>query len=392
MLITSKVTQKFRPVALLAAGLFISLASACACGVRAFAKVTPANDLTLTIRALGRTYEFSYPEIDFDGNEYYLKNAAAVADGIFLDTVTRPFDASYTVDRNSAEPFRYVAEKNGRGINRDKLLADVTRALNGGKRSVTAEEVVLRPNVTLGELKSRTKLLSSFETSYKTSGAARKKNIALACEYIGYRTLNPRCEFSFNAAVGERTESRGFGAATVIVGGEFTSGVGGGVCQVSSTLYACAVNAGMRVTQRRRHTLLVGYTAPSFDAMVSDGASDLRFINSSDYPVVLVADADGERVRIRLYGKPDGKTYKFTSEITQLIEPDAPKIVECADLDYGVTVVKTRPARGAKSKGWLFVFKDGRQIEKRLMSSDAYPAVCGITLKGTKIPSPDKAP
>ena len=97
----------------MAAGLFISLASACACGVRAFAKVTPANDLTLTIRALGRTYEFSYPEIDFDGSEYYLKNAAAVADGIFLDTVTRPFDASYTVDRNSAEPFRYVAEKNG---------------------------------------------------------------------------------------------------------------------------------------------------------------------------------------------------------------------------------------------------------------------------------------
>ena len=301
MLITSKVTQKFRPVALLAAGLFISLASACACGVRAFAKVTPANDLTLTIRALGRTYEFSYPEIDFDGSEYYLKNAAAVADGIFLDTVTRPFDASYT-------------------------------------------------------------------------------------------TLNPRCEFSFNAAVGERTERRGFGAATVIVGGEFTSGVGGGVCQVSSTLYACAVNAGMRVTQRRRHTLLVGYTAPSFDAMVSDGASDLRFINSSDYPVVLVADADGERVRIRLYGKPDGKTYKFTSEITQLIEPDAPKIVECADLDYGVTVVKTRPGRGAKSKGWLLVFKDGRQIEKRLISSDAYSAVCGVTLKGTKIPSPDKAP
>lgn len=101
-------------------------------------------------------------------------------------------------------------------------------------------------------------------------------------------------EFSFNAAVGERTEERGYSTAKVIENGKFVEGVGGGVCQVSSTVYNCALLSGLTVTERHRHSLAVSYVEPSFDAMVSYSYADLRFYNDTGKSVFIVADADGE--------------------------------------------------------------------------------------------------
>lgn len=151
----------------------------------------PKNDYVLCVNAVGRTYEFSYPDIDFDGNGYYLKNIDAVTDGIFADTVVRPKDAEVRVSPELDEPFTYVKERSGTGINRRKLAEDISAALKCGGRVVNAETEELFPSVTLADLKAETRPLSVFETVYSFSGEARKSNIALACDYIGYRRIAP---------------------------------------------------------------------------------------------------------------------------------------------------------------------------------------------------------
>ncbi|CDE22264.1 vancomycin B-type resistance protein VanW [Acidiphilium sp. CAG:727] len=378
----NKLKKRIFPVALSATGFFIFFYAFLMKITVVFAYPLPEFDYALTVYALGKTYEFNYPEIDKNEYGYYIKGLDGIVDGVYSDTLVRAKDADFTADVNAEDPFIFSKESCGRCIDKDKLKADIAYALQNGKRVVTAATTELKPEIKLTELKSRMKLLSIFETNYYSSGAARKNNIALACRLIGYKTILPGREFSFNETVGERTEARGFKSATIITGGRFTDGVGGGVCQVSSTVYACAALADMRITARRNHSLTVGYTSPSFDAMVSDGLSDLRFVNTREYPVTIVADADGNRVRVRIYGKPNGKSYKLESSVSGYIEPKAPEIIETDELSEGESVVKVRPKTGMKSKAWLCVYDGGILVEKRLLSSDVYSALNGVIAVG----------
>ena len=111
-------------------------------------------------------------------------------------------------------------------------------------------------------------------------------------------------EFSFNYTIGERTERRGYKKAKIIVGGEFVDGVGGGVCQVSTTLYNAVLLAGLKVVECHPHSLPVSYVEPSFDAMVNSGWADLKFINDTHNPVIIRARADGAKLTIQIFGEP----------------------------------------------------------------------------------------
>ena len=378
----NKSKKRIFPVALSATGFLILFNALLMKITVAFAYPLPVCDYALTVYALGKTYEYNYPEIDKNEYGYYIKGLDGIVDGIYSDTVVRAQNADFTANVNSDYPFTFSKESYGKCIDKEKLKSDITLALQNGKRIVNADTLTLKPEIALTALKSRMKLLSTFETNYNSSGAARKSNIALACNYIGCKTILPGREFSFNETVGERTEARGFKFATVITGGKFTDGVGGGVCQFSSTVYACAALADMKITARRNHSLTVGYTSPSFDAMVSDGLSDLRFVNAREYPVTIVADADGNRVRVRIYGKPNGKSYKLESFISEYIEPKEPEIIETDELEKGESVVKVRPKTGIKSKAWLCVYDGDKLVEKRLLSSDVYSALNGVIAVG----------
>lgn len=330
---------------------------------------------------MGKEYKFYYPEIDICGGKYYLKRSKEVVDGIFRDTVVRPVDASYSVDPTAEDAFTYESERLGKGIDRDELEREIDFALNGGDGMVTAKIKTLPPNVTLDELKVNTRLIASYSTYYGNSGEGRKNNIALAAKYIGVATVEVGEEFSFNRAVGERTTERGFSSATVIQNGKFVDGVGGGVCQVSSTVYACALSAGMTVTERRNHSLLVSYTLPSLDAMVSS-ASDLKFINDRERPVYLVVDADGEKVRARIYGKDDGSEYEISSEVSEYVEPPETSTVETYDLPKGEYVIAVKPKRGAISNAYISKVVDGETVWRKRLTCDVYSPLAGVILVG----------
>lgn len=369
---------KLLPVAFIAAGFIVSSA---ALGVTANAAPLFRTEKTLEIVALGKKYEFFYPEIDYSCGEYYLKNAKSVVDGIFKDTVVRPRDACYRVEPSAENAVTYDREENGKGVDEEKLLNDISVALNKGVKRIIAEEKILYPTVKLSDLKERTQLVSSFSTVYNSSLAPRKNNIALAAKYISYKVLKSGEEFSFNEIVGKRSEERGFSSAKVIENGKFTEGVGGGVCQVSSTVYASALSAGLKITERRNHSLLVGYTEPSFDAMVSS-ASDLKFVNPYPVPVIIVVDADGCRVRARVYGEKTGAVYKLASEVSEYIDPPEEQIIETYDLLCGERLPMVYAKRGAKSQAYLEKFVNGELVSRVKISSDYYSPLTGITLVG----------
>ena len=147
-------------------------------------------------------------------------------------------------------------------------------------------------------------LVASFSTSF-AEVPNRVHNLRLACRAVNGTVLGPGEEFSFNRVVGERTEARGYRSAKIIADGDFVEGVGGGVCQVSTTLYNAAMLAGLRQVEVHRHSLAMHYVASSRDAMVS-AWSDLRFANDGPMPAYLYATINNGKVIVRIYGVEQG--------------------------------------------------------------------------------------
>ncbi len=143
-----------------------------------------------------------------------------------------------------------------------------------------------------------TKMAASFETRFsrRGGGARRAQNIELAAQAIDGTVLQPGQSFSFNEVVGRRTLQRGYTWAPIIVGDELRPGVGGGICQVASTLYAAVLHAAMQIKERWAHSRPSSYIRMGLDATVSYPSKDLRFINSLPYPVVLHLHFPDERV------------------------------------------------------------------------------------------------
>lgn len=223
-------------------------------------------------------------------------------------------------------------------------------------------------------------LIASFTTYYGESSAGRKHNVALACSLIDGITLYPEDEFSFNSTVGKRTEERGFKSAYIIKNGEFVEGVGGGVCQVSSTLYNAVLLADLTVTKVSPHSLPVSYVSPSFDAMVSSG-SDLRFVNTLNAPVTIKASADGKYVKCEIYGVA-GRKVRRVSETLETI-PNETVYVDDESLPMGQESVDSYGHVGLKSVGYLEYVSDGK-CEKVLIRRDTYAPQKRIILRGTK--------
>ena len=178
------------------------------------------------------------------------------------------------------------------------------------------------------------RLRAEFYTNYKSSSAERKNNIALASKSLNNVFVDVGGEFSFNRTVGARTEKRGYQKAKIIVKGEFTEGVGGGVCQVSTTLYNAILLAGLKVTEYHAHSLPVSYVAPSFDAMVNSGSADLRFVNNTHNPIIIKTKADGETLKVQILGEPMQEVYKRKSVIKEYISPPEQMVVVDNELKY----------------------------------------------------------
>ncbi len=172
---------------------------------------------------------------------------------------------------------------------------------DGGKATLVM--VAEKPAVTAGDLGKVNHLLASFSTHYGSSSRDRRHNVALAAAHVDGTLIAPGGTFSYNDVVGPRSRKRGWRQAPTYQNGMVVPGTGGGICQVSSTLYNAALLGDMKIVRRSHHSMPVHYVRAGRDATVAYGAIDLQFRNPTDGPVYVAAHASGGRLTIALYGK-----------------------------------------------------------------------------------------
>ena len=214
--------------------------------------------------------------------------------------------------------------------------------------------------------------ISSYTTYYDEKEKDRAENIAIASALIDGVTVQAYGEFSFNATVGRRTAEAGFKQAKIIVNGEYVSGVGGGVCQVSTTLYNAALKAGLQITEYHPHSLRVSYIPPSRDAMVST-YSDLKLYNPHNFPVYLSAQVFEGGLRVAFYGKNEGCRYEITSKILEEIPPPEPIVKEGEKEE----IIRS-PKNGVKSEAYLECYKGEQLLFRKRLRVDEYRPIQGI--------------
>ncbi len=236
--------------------------------------------------------------------------------------------------------------------------------------------------------------LSEVETYFSPKKVTRTANVRLAAELVNGTILNPGEEFSYNGVVGPRTEARGFKAAAIFAQGEVVDGIGGGICQVSSTIYMAALQANMKITERKNHSFYVDYAPKGEDATVVYGSIDFKFQNTSEYPIKIVATSKNNYIRVKIMGtEPDEKvTVKLTKK-THSTTPYTTREKFTSELAAGVREVEQKGQQGMSMTVYRNVYdKDGNLIESYLENNTKYKPMPEIVLVGTGGAAPTVTP
>lgn len=291
-------------------------------GERIFSKsyrIKTSTLLTVLIRHNGSFKRY----YDLHKNEPEVRDFSCINDEInsdlevLIQVLERPAkDAEILWDASQAK-FDYIEGKNGTMVDRNATIENLYSSF-GVKTELELKGETIPPKTTVELLKEYTAERAVFSTEYSKSSINRKHNIATAASRLNGLVIPAKTEFSFNKAVGPRTVANGFLMAKIISGGDFVDGVGGGVCQVSTTLYNAWVRASLEVKNAVSHSLPVSYIGPSLDAMVSS-RNDLILYNNSDNNIYLKAWTKNDRIFFAVYGKYTGENIVLRNEIVKLI-------------------------------------------------------------------------
>ncbi len=278
----------------------------------------------------------------------------------------------------------FTEEVIGRTVNREKLALDLLFSLNTGE-DIEVEFIPILPKITAENLKKNCQFLAEYRTYYGASGEGRKNNIALSASRINGVAVEPRGEFSFNGIVGKRTSDNGYLGSKVILDGEYVDGVGGGVCQVSTTLFCAWLLSGRTAISSASHSLVPSYVPPSFDAMVSD-YSDLVLYNDSRYPCIITAIADGNILSVKIYGEKYPYAVKLRSVTLSITEGTYEYVKGDLDWREGETERITKPAHdGVVSEGYLDYYIGDTLVHTRKIRTSYYKTAQGeVTVRAEK--------
>ncbi|MBQ9251145.1 MAG: VanW family protein [Clostridia bacterium] len=293
-------------------------------------------------------------------------------------------------DPSQAYPFTFQEESKGLRLNVDEVreeLYHMVATMTSG--NVELQPEVIEPNTYLVDLQKHYMLRSSVYTPISTSSEEdRNNNIRRAFEFINGYVLQPGTQFSFNNVVGERTEANGFFPAIEYAYGEHVMGIGGGVCQASTTVYQAAVCAGLQIVKREPHSDAVSYTEYGKDATVYwlyKRKIDLVFRNNTEDPIYMVAavqqDPSNKRrliAKVMMYGADMGDVrYEIECKTVQEIDPpETPTYIKDKDATYVTytdqqkSVSKAKP--GYVVESYRVKYQGNTEVERALLYSDTY--------------------
>ena len=254
----------------------------------------------------------------------------------------------------------------------EKALRAIERALQKGQTAIDLPVEEIPAEITAQDLQGIDGILGDFTTKFNAGAASRSHNIALATNLLNGVVIRPGETFSFNQVVGDRTAKRGFQTAPIYQNGRVVPGTGGGVCQVSTTLYNAALLAGLAIVERTHHSMPVPYVPIARDATVAYGSVDLKLRNPYQHPVYLVSAVDGDRVRFTIAGfSGDKPEVEITSARTATI-PVPEKTVVDPSLPPGKKVVEQAGKSGAKGWAKRTIRRPGQEPVVEDLSSDYY--------------------
>lgn len=282
------------------------------------------------------------------------------------------------------EPFKVFAEVKGIDFDVEQAKKDIENQIDNNEFKI--ELNYTEPDTKLKDLKIDVfpDELGSFSTRYDANNEDRSTNLNLAATKIDGTILSPGEEFSYNKIVGERSISAGYKEAKVYQNGAVVDGIGGGICQISSTLYNAVVFANLEVTERYNHQFITSYVEAGRDATVAYGSKDFKFINNRTYPIRIDVYISSGIAKVDIYGikEKDDKKVDFEIETVSNIPYDT-KYQTDSSLSAGTKKVKQRGANGIIVNAYKVVQQNGITVSKELISKDTYKALDRVILKSS---------
>ena len=324
--------------------------------------------------------------------EYLFPNLSNTISSIEKNIFVKPKDAQISINPNSEKVFNITPEVVGIALDKNTLYSNICSAyLNQKALSFSLPIKTTLPTQTKSELLKHTHLRADFFTDISTSSTDRKHNIKNALYSLNKIEVAPNEVFSFNNTVGRRTAENGYRQAKIIVNNEFVDGIGGGVCQVSSTLYNSALLAGLEIVEANKHSKQVSYVKSGFDAMVNFGSSDLKFKNNTSEKLTIITNFSSSKARIRIFGENmNGTDFKVHNNVFNIVEPTEEILID-EKLEY-IDKVKyedeffflKKPSTGMEIKTYRDKIQNGKIVLTELLRHDKYDVQNAIRVYGTK--------
>ncbi len=286
--------------------------------------------------------------------------------------------------------FQYTAGQNGAAVaveeSVDMVYAYLLEAWN---QQDIAIDLVITETLAKGsaeELSQVKDLLGSFTTTYSAANIARSRNVENGCRLVDGTTLYPGEEFSTLETITPFTEANGYYAAASYLNGKVVDSLGGGICQVSTTLYNAVLLSELETTLRSSHSMIVTYVEPSMDAAIAESSGkDFKFRNNTDYPIYIEGKASKGKIVFNIYGKETrdpGHKVRFESEVLETTYPDHEDII--ADSSQPVGYINIESAHiGYKARLWKIVEEDGVEVSRDVMNRSTYKVSPRSAIVGT---------
>ena len=313
-------------------------------------------------------------------------------DEIISSVENEPVDSTITFDPSNKNLFKITESISGKRVDKQALYNEINEQfLMGDNIDVTLSYIEEIPTITKEYNQELTQKISSFTTNVADSTGGRKHNVKLALSQFDGMIIEPHQMVSFNDVIGSQSTDNGYKNATIIYNGEFTDGIGGGICQASTTLYNALLLGGVEINEVHRHTLPVRYVPLALDAMVAEYTSDLKFTNTSNYPIYIHTYSDSNSVSVELYSHPLEYKYKTRSETIDTIKSHGDKIIQDYDGKYSSKVLFkgeyfriSYPKDGYEAKAYLQKYLGDHLIEETEIRHEIYQAQPGVVIEGVE--------
>ena len=282
--------------------------------------------------------------------------------------------------RKTESGFEVSGGQTGRVIDRDGSAESVYEYLTGDWAGEACDLDILvetqEPQGNVEDLEKVKDVLGTFTTSFSTSGGARSANVTNGCRLLSGITLYPGEEISTLETITPFSEDNGYYMAASYLNGQVVDSLGGGICQVSTTLYNAVLQAELEVTERYNHSMIVTYVDPSADAAIAESSGkDFKFKNNLDYPVYIDGYTTPEKqITFTIYGletRDSGREVIYESEVLERIEPDTEVIYTDASLPVGYCSVQSAHV-GYKARLWKIVKENGQEVSREQVNSSSY--------------------